>query len=61
MWKGDETKQFKDTNIVYNYKGKVYYITDSGKEIELLYKGYDKSRDMVFILNMRIKGYLGYH
>ena len=44
MWKGDETKQFKDTNIVYNYKGKVYYITDSGKEIELLYKGYDKSR-----------------
>ena len=45
MWQGDETKQFKDTNIVYNYKGKVYYITDSGKEIELLYKGYDKSRD----------------
>ena len=43
--KGYETKQFKDTNIVYNYKGKVYYITDSGKEIELLYKGYDKSRD----------------
>ena len=33
------------TNIVYNYKGKVYYITDSGKEIELLYKSYDKSRD----------------
>ena len=45
MCQGDETKQFKDTNIVYNYKGKVYYITDSGKEIELLYKGYDKSRD----------------
>ena len=45
MWQGDETKQFKDTNIVYNYKGKVYYITDSGKEIELLYSGYDKSRD----------------
>ena len=45
MCQGDETKQFKDMNIVYNYKGKVYYITDSGKEIELLYKGYDKSRD----------------
>jgi len=45
MWQGDETKQFKDTNIVYDYKGKVYYITDSGKEIELVYKGYDKSRD----------------
>ena len=24
MWQGDETKQFKDTNIVYNYKGKAY-------------------------------------
>lgn len=45
MWQGDETKQFKDTNIVYDYKGKVYYITDNGKEIELVYKGYDKSRD----------------
>lgn len=45
MWKGDETKQFKDTDIVYDYKGKVYYITDSGEKIELVYKGYDKSRD----------------
>ncbi|MBU5477741.1 transposase [Eubacterium sp. MSJ-13] len=45
MWQGDETKQFKDTNIVYDYKGRVYYITDSGEEIELVYKGYDKSRD----------------
>lgn len=45
MWQGDETKQFKDTNIVYDYKGSVYYITDSGEKIELIYKGYDKSRD----------------
>ncbi len=45
MWHGNETKQFKDTNIVYDYKGRVYYITDSGEEIELVYKGYDKSRD----------------
>ena len=45
MWKGEETRQFKDTNIVYNYKGEVYYITDSGEEIKLIYKGYDKSRN----------------
>ena len=45
MWNGDETKQFKDTDIVYDYKGKAYYITDSGEKIELVYKGYDKSRD----------------
>ena len=45
MWQGDETKQFKDTNIVYDYKGRVYYIIDSGEKIELIYKGYDKSRD----------------
>ena len=45
MWQGDETKQFKDTNIVYDYKGSVYYITDSGEKIELIYKGYDKSRN----------------
>ena len=45
MWQGDETKQFKDTNIVYDYKGRVYYITDSGEKIELIYKGNDKSRD----------------
>lgn len=45
MWQGDETKQFKNTNIVYDYKGKVYYIADSGEEIELVYRGYDKSRD----------------
>lgn len=35
MWQGDETKQFKNTNIVFDYKGRVYYINDSGKEIEL--------------------------
>ena len=45
MWQGEETKQFKNTNIVYAYKGKVYYIADSGEKIELIYKGYDKSRD----------------
>lgn len=30
MWQGDESNQFKETNIVYDYNGRVYYITDSG-------------------------------
>ncbi len=43
-WKdGEKTKQYKDTDIVYTYDGKVYYIDDDGKKIKLRYLGYDKS------------------
>ena len=46
QWKdGEKTKQYKDTDIVYTYDGKVYYIDDNGKEIKLRYLGYDKSSD----------------
>ncbi len=45
MWQGDETKQFKDTDLVYSYNGKVYFVDEKGKATELIYKGYDKSRD----------------
>ncbi len=45
MWQGDETKQFKDTDLVYSFNGKVYFVDERGTPIELLYKGYDKSRD----------------
>ncbi len=45
MWEGDETKQFKDTDLVYSFNGKVYFIDERGTPIELLYKGYDKSRN----------------
>lgn len=45
-WKdGEETHQYRDTNLVYNYKGEVWYVEESGKKTELLYKGYDKSTD----------------
>ena len=45
-WKdGEETHQYRDTNLVYNYKGTVWYIEENGKRIELLYRGYDKSTD----------------
>lgn len=42
---GEETKQYKDTNIVYTYDGKVSYVEDSGKIIPMKYKGYDRIRD----------------
>ena len=44
-WQGDETKQYKNTDLVYSYNGKVYFVNEDGDKIELLYRGYDKSRD----------------
>lgn len=45
-WKdGEETCQYRDTDLVYNYKGTVWYVERDGKKTELLYKGYDKSTD----------------
>lgn len=45
-WKdGEETHQYRDTDLVYNYKGEVWYIDEKGKKIKLSYKGYDKSTD----------------
>lgn len=46
MWQGEETtKQLRDTDLVYSYDGKVYYVDEKGETIELIYKGYDKSRN----------------
>ena len=43
-WKdGEETHQYKNTPLVYNYKGDVFYVPDKGEQIKLAYKGYDKS------------------
>jgi len=44
-WKdGEETKQYKDTDIVYNYKGDVIFIDDAGKQHKMKYEGYDKQK-----------------
>jgi hypothetical protein len=41
-WKdGEATKQYKDTDIVYNYKGEVFYVDNQGKLHKMRYKGYD--------------------
>lgn len=45
MWSGDNTRQYKDTNIVYTYDGKVYYINSKGEQIPMKYLGYDKIKN----------------
>jgi len=41
-WKdGEATKQYKNTDIVYDYQGNVYFVDGSGKQHRMLYKGYD--------------------
>lgn len=45
-WKdGEETRQYRDTSLIYNYKGTVWYVEEDGNRTELLYRGYDKSTD----------------
>ena len=44
-WKdGEATKQYKDTNIVYDYKGAVYYVDDKCDLVKMKYEGYDKQK-----------------
>jgi hypothetical protein len=44
-WKdGEETKQYKDTDIVYDYKGDVFFTDDIGKQHKMRYKGYDRTK-----------------
>ena len=41
-WKdGEATKQYKNTDIVYDYRGNVYFVDGSGKQHRMLYEGYD--------------------
>lgn len=42
---GSETKQYKDTKIIYTYDGKVSYVEDNGDIIPLKYLGYDKTKN----------------
>jgi hypothetical protein len=45
-WKdGEKTKQYKNTDIVYDYAGQVYYVDETGEKHKMLYRGYDASRN----------------
>ena len=41
----EKTKQYKDTNVVYNAKGEVFYIDSVGAEIKMKYEGFDKQKN----------------
>jgi hypothetical protein len=41
---GEATKQYKNTDIVYDYQGNVYYIDDKGKQHKMSYEGYDDQK-----------------
>lgn len=45
MWKENETKQYKNTDIVYNNKGEVFIVNNKGEEVSLKYEGFDKTRN----------------
>ena len=42
---GETTMQYKETDIVYTYDGKVYIINEDGEMIPLKYLGYDKVKE----------------
>ncbi len=45
-WKdGEETHQYRDTDLVYDYAGTVWHVGENGGKTEMQYKGYDKSTD----------------
>jgi len=44
MWRNETTKQYKDTNIVYNAYGEVFYIDEKNEQNKMKYKGYDKQK-----------------
>ncbi|WP_459770797.1 transposase, partial [Alkalibacterium sp. s-m-28] len=46
MWKdGELTRQYKETDLIYDEDGRVFFIDDCGKSIPLIYEGYDSSTD----------------
>jgi hypothetical protein len=62
-WKDSEaTKQYKDTDIVYNYKGEVFYVEQDGKQVKMAYEGYDRQKKCLrYSHNSRIhKIYISY-
>ena len=45
-WKdGEATRQYRNTNLVYDYQGNVWYVKEDGSLEKLLYRGYDKGTD----------------
>lgn len=45
MWRGEETKQYRNTDFIYNYKGDVFFVKENGEHVRASYKGYHKASD----------------
>ena len=44
-WKdGEATRQYKDTDIVYDFKGNVYMVDEKGVQRRMQYEGYDRQK-----------------
>ena len=44
-WKdGELTKQYKNTDMVYDYKGSVFFVENDGKKYKMIYEGYDNKK-----------------
>jgi hypothetical protein len=44
-WKdGEPTKQYKDTSLVYDYRGTVYYVDDQSQQHKMKSEGYDNQK-----------------
>jgi IS5 family transposase len=56
-WKdGEKTRQYKDTDIVYNYRGEVFFCElDHGeaKYVKMVYEGYDRAKKCLRYLHQR--------
>jgi len=45
-WKdGEQTRQYKNTDIVYDNKGNVFYVEEDGNPVRMRYEGYDRQRN----------------
>ena len=45
LWRGEKTRQYKDSDIVYTFDGKMYMVEDEKTMKPMSYRGYDKKRD----------------
>jgi len=41
---GEKTKQYKNTDMVYDYQGNVFFVDSTGKQHKMNYEGYDSQK-----------------
>ena len=51
---GEATKQYKDTDIVYDFKGNVYMVDDKGEQRRMHYEGYDRQKQFFMVIRIAL-------